>query len=264
MINPIQLTPNMDMPTLVNAINNALQQIVSENRTKIITDENGIDRIIIGKRPDGTYGIDVSLPGIRVEDATLDQKVMSSDFNLWKIIYEGNIPTASLTPRNTNLTLSGNNIGYVFQVAINILPAGTVFKDSDNLMLNIASTFNKSDLNGSGVYFDDGTNRVIYKYRANYLKNSNQLLVTYSFRLTAGSFTWNPATDANSPFTYPFYYQVANTTQTTASGSGGTGIGDGKYYYYDYIVLNADGTVNTALASSTIEFVNGAYRYFPT
>ena len=66
MISPIQLTPNMDSGTLANAINDTFRQIESENRTKVIRDEDGVDRIILGRLPDGTYGLIVSKPGVDV------------------------------------------------------------------------------------------------------------------------------------------------------------------------------------------------------
>ena len=66
MISPIQLTPGMDQKTMVSAINDAFRQIESENRTKIIKDENGDNRIIIGRLPDGTYGIVISKPAVDV------------------------------------------------------------------------------------------------------------------------------------------------------------------------------------------------------
>lgn len=69
MINPIQLTPNMDMATLVNAINDMMRQIEAENRTKIIKDENGQQRMIIGRAPNGEYLIAISAKGIDVLDA---------------------------------------------------------------------------------------------------------------------------------------------------------------------------------------------------
>lgn len=66
MISPIQLTPNMDMQTLVNAVNDTFRQIESENRTKTIKDETGVNRIILGRLPDGTYGLVISKPGVDV------------------------------------------------------------------------------------------------------------------------------------------------------------------------------------------------------
>lgn len=53
MISPIQLTPEMDMVTLVTAINDVFRQLESENRTKIIRDNAGNIRIVIGYEKDG-------------------------------------------------------------------------------------------------------------------------------------------------------------------------------------------------------------------
>ena len=69
MISPIQLTPNMDMATLVNAINDMMRQIESENRTKIIVDENGQKRAILGRAPSGEYLIAISAKGVDVVNA---------------------------------------------------------------------------------------------------------------------------------------------------------------------------------------------------
>lgn len=63
MLSPIQLTPNMDTATLVNAVNDSFRQLESENRTKIIKDESGNNRIILGRFPDGTYGLAISKAG---------------------------------------------------------------------------------------------------------------------------------------------------------------------------------------------------------
>ena len=69
MINPIQLTPNMDMATLVNAINDMMRQVESENRIKTIVDEDGVKRVIIGRAPNGEYLIAISAKGIDVIEA---------------------------------------------------------------------------------------------------------------------------------------------------------------------------------------------------
>lgn len=69
MISPIQLTPNMNMMTLTNALNDMFRQIESENRTQIIKDETGKQRIILGRAPDGEYLIAVSAQGIDVVEA---------------------------------------------------------------------------------------------------------------------------------------------------------------------------------------------------
>ena len=69
MLNPIQLTPNMDTATLVNALNDMMRQIESTNRTQIIKDEDGKQRAIIGRAPNGEYLIAISAKGIDVIDA---------------------------------------------------------------------------------------------------------------------------------------------------------------------------------------------------
>ena len=66
MISPVQLTPGMDSATMISAINDNFRQIESENRTKVINDETGASRIIIGRFPDGSYGIIVSKQGVDV------------------------------------------------------------------------------------------------------------------------------------------------------------------------------------------------------
>lgn len=69
MFSPIQLTPNMDMTTLTNALNDMHRQLESENRTQIIKDETGKQRMILGRAPDGEYLIAVSAQGIDVVEA---------------------------------------------------------------------------------------------------------------------------------------------------------------------------------------------------
>ena len=64
----IPLTPGMDENTMINIINTNLQQLEAENRTKVIRDEQADDRIIIGRMPDGSYGIIISNEGYSVYD----------------------------------------------------------------------------------------------------------------------------------------------------------------------------------------------------
>jgi len=70
MISPIQLTPNMDTATLVNAINDMMRQIESENRTKITKDENGTNRILLGRTTKGSYVLAITVPGKDVVEET--------------------------------------------------------------------------------------------------------------------------------------------------------------------------------------------------
>lgn len=69
MISPIQLTPNMDMNTLVTALNDMFRQIEADNRTQIIKDEDGKNRILIGRGPKGNYVVAISKKGVDVLQA---------------------------------------------------------------------------------------------------------------------------------------------------------------------------------------------------
>lgn len=69
MISPIQLTPNMDMSTLTSALNDMFRQIESENRTQVIKDEDGKNRILIGRAPKGNYVVAISKKGVDVLEA---------------------------------------------------------------------------------------------------------------------------------------------------------------------------------------------------
>lgn len=69
MISPIQLTPNMDINTLVTALNDMFRQIEADNRTQIIKDEDGKNRILIGRGPKGDYVVAISKKGVDVLQA---------------------------------------------------------------------------------------------------------------------------------------------------------------------------------------------------
>lgn len=69
MISPIRATPSMSMADLVNAYNDLANQLESENRTRIMRDETGTDRIIFGKTPKGEWLIAISAQGINILDA---------------------------------------------------------------------------------------------------------------------------------------------------------------------------------------------------
>lgn len=57
MFSPIQLTPNMDAGTLASSVNNNFRQIESENRTKTILNEDGVEQLTVGRYEGTKYGI---------------------------------------------------------------------------------------------------------------------------------------------------------------------------------------------------------------
>lgn len=69
MLSMVQITPGMDLATMAAALSENFRQIESENRTKIIRDEDGKARILIGRSPKGEYLIAVSTKGKDVLEA---------------------------------------------------------------------------------------------------------------------------------------------------------------------------------------------------
>lgn len=63
MISGIRATPNMSLADIANIINDLASQLESENRTKIIKDENGVNRVLIGQAPKGNYVVAITVPG---------------------------------------------------------------------------------------------------------------------------------------------------------------------------------------------------------
>lgn len=222
---------------------------------------DGKPNIILSSKPNEQAIFEVAQNGYDVTTCTDDQKVMSSKFNMWKIIYEGKCNGVS--PRNSNITLSGNNIGYQFYITIDVMNDVTKAFSDGFFLVNICGLVNKVPIRGSGTFYDDGTNKVIYKYESGCLFNSGSIYISYSYRIVYGSFTFNPFTDFYMPVRQSFYWQIANTTQKFRGGQGGTGSGSGKYCYYDTISLNSDGTTSIPLNSFIAEFIGDTWKYFP-
>lgn len=62
----VRLHPGMNQQALVAAINQNFAMIENINRTQIFKDDTGTPRIIIGRFPNGEYGIIMSKPGKNV------------------------------------------------------------------------------------------------------------------------------------------------------------------------------------------------------
>lgn len=60
------LGPGSSLEDIIRVINENNADIDNRFRTQIIKDEDGINRIIFGKLPDGTYGLVISKEGIDV------------------------------------------------------------------------------------------------------------------------------------------------------------------------------------------------------
>jgi hypothetical protein len=99
--------------SVVKQVNDHARAISNENRTKIIKDDSGTQRLLEGFQQggfsNGDVGVKVSQVGIDVASATGDQLIWSTDFNNFKIVSSGTIdnvvddPLASGTKNTVTL-----------------------------------------------------------------------------------------------------------------------------------------------------------------
>lgn len=208
-------------------------------------DSSGIGVAKFGRNLDGTTSLDIAQQGIEVTTATADQKVLSSTFNMYKIIASGEITP---NPRLGTVTLdSVTNIGYMFLVGIDTGLTSTE-ELSGPLLLRVywASTY--SNINDAGLFYDDGTNIAYYKY--DYFLSGSIIYIEFKIRCTAGTLDVIP----QEYFNGAIYWDVCNNTLNTYGGKGAGGGSSGKYYYYDTMSFDSTGNITTALVSLTQEF----------
>lgn len=231
----------MPMNVLVDAINQNFRQIEDESRRKVFTDEDGNDTIIIGREEDGNYNIKVAAKGYNANTASDDQLVMSSKWNMWKIIASGvKYMNPATTRRSGNLSLTSTYIGYVGDIFIPIknIPTPASSSLTQRIQVFVRDWSTKADLNKSGTLYNDGTNRaeVVYSYFILY----QYLVIRTTVVWVAGTVTFTPQSHALTNV-YP-YWEIANPTRAVPPGMGGAGAATGKYCYYDSIVYNPNTT----------------------
>lgn len=66
MISVMRATPGMTVADLTTVINSLADQLESQNRTQVVRDENGVDRVLIGRAPKGNYVVAITVPGKNV------------------------------------------------------------------------------------------------------------------------------------------------------------------------------------------------------
>lgn len=238
---PLKLTTSMPQNVMIDAINQNFRQIEGESRRKVVTDEDGKDRIIIGRKEDGGYSIKVSAAGYDVNTATDDQLVMNSDWNMWKIVHSGStqsLTTFSAKKRNAVITLNSTNIGYVADICIPIrnatVPMATLFSYNAKPQVFVRSAANKRLLSYSNSFYNDGTNACDIYY--SFFMNGKYLVIRTILRWIKGSLNFNPA---NESFDEDgFYWEIANPTRSVPGGMGVGGSPTGQYVFYDSVTMN--------------------------
>lgn len=259
----IKLSPQMDMATLVNALNNNFNQVQSQDRRKVITDEDGKDRIILGKQDDGTYAIRVAGVGKDVDTASQDELVMSSDFKMWKIVNSGsaNFNYTSMR-RSGTVALTSTYIGYTSDIFIYIPVIKELLADTQyftgKVQVFVRENSTKEDIKSSNILYFDGSNWATY-HHTYYMHRNGFLQIRTDVRWMAGTVTIEPRTWA-IPVSSP-YWEIANPTRAVPGGIGGGGSPTGKYVYYDSVVYNGDTETLTAYDDSfnVVQIAPGAY-----
>jgi hypothetical protein len=272
---PLKLTTSMPQNVMIDAINQNFRQIEGESRRKVVTDEDGKDRIIIGRKEDGGYSIKVSDAGYDVNTATDDQLVMNSDWNMWKIVASGSTLgiAYAATKRNSSLVLNTTNIGYISDICIPIrnstVPAATIFDANAKPQIFVRDTAYKKLMNYTNVFYTDGTNQVDVIY--SFFLWGKYLVVRTTLRLVRGSVTLNPGTEQFEG--QNFYWEIANATRLIPGGMGGGGSLTGQYVYYDSVTanpytndlpgLNADYVTRSTVSAGTYSSIYSyTYQFF--
>lgn len=266
MLSPLKLTPNMPTEVMIDTINQNFRQLEGESRRKVITDENGNDRIIIGRQENGTYAIKVSLDGEDANSTDPADLVMSSDWKMWKIVNSGMVyldPT--LIRRSGNLSMDSTTIGYVSDIYIWIPDVEKILNDystsfSSQLQVFVRDNTTKKDINYAGIYVFDGTNwgTVNHEY---YLIGDGYLVIRTSVRWMAGNLGITPQSHA-LPAVQP-YWEIANPTRAVTGGSGAGGTPTGKYIYHDAVVYNPTDEAVQYLDQSLNEYTLNPQSFTP-
>lgn len=253
----------MDMAALVNALNQNFNQVQSQDRRKVITDEDGNDRIVLGKQDDGTYAIRVAGVGKDVDTANQDELVMSSDFKLWKIVTSGSASFNYTNMRRSGtLALTSTYIGYTSDIFVYVPKIRELLADSQyftgKVQVFVRENGNKEDIKSSGTLYHDGSSWATY-HHTYYLHRDGYLQIRTDVRWMGGTVTIEPRTWA-LPVTAP-YWEIANPTRAVPGGMGGGGLETGRYVYYDSVVYNGDTAVLNAFDDSfnPVQIAPGGY-----
>ena len=259
----IKLSPQMDMATLINALNQNFNQVQSQDRRKVITDEDGKDRIVLGKQDDGTYAIRVSGAGKDVDTASQDELVMSSDWKMWKIIASGSgymNPTS--IRRSGSLTLNSTYIGYTSDILIyipRIKELVTASGFTGKVQMFISENGDKEEGKDSDVVYNDGAGNWLLYNHTYFMHSDGYLVLRTDVRWMGGSVAITPQSWA-LPAVTP-YWEIANPTRSVPGGMGGGGSPTGKYVYYDAVVYNGDTQTLSAYDDSfnVVQIAPGAF-----
>jgi hypothetical protein len=152
-------------------INSLIREVNNQETTKIIKDDTGVRRVLIGSGANGFEGIKVSKSGTDVYTASNDQLIFNSEQNVFKIAVSGNTSTTvtNLAAGTTKtLTIAHNlglqpailcyvnlpNLGVGFYEAsgLTLMPAQIMFRDASGFGNILVYTSTRVDT--TNLYID--------------------------------------------------------------------------------------------------------------
>lgn len=151
--------PQKQLESLVKQLNEWGRLISNEDRTKIIKDDSGTERLLQGYQEDGfdngNVGIKVSREGESVLGASGNELIWSTDFNLYKVVDSGTltIPELDLSANGTDsYSDSQNSELYTHNLGITPVVLGFVeFIDSPGSYGVMPHTLIDSGGGGGGI-----------------------------------------------------------------------------------------------------------------
>jgi hypothetical protein len=118
------LISSNDPQNMANEMNKNILELKNNEVVQYFKDDTGTRRVMMGKGPDGFYGLKVSQEGNDVYTATNDQLVFNSDNNVFKIVLSGIAVVNYAASAGQAETTVAHNLGFV--------PAGMVYLIPDN------------------------------------------------------------------------------------------------------------------------------------
>jgi len=180
------ITPNSDMNSVVNQMNQNIAQQNTNAIVQIFKDDTGTRRVLSGKGKSGFYGFKVSQPGIDVYEAADDELIFNSDLNVFKYITKG---TQSITVAAGTYARGASLGSLAIPHGLSTTPAFLLYV-SVPLTLVIGSYTSNAP---AFSYVDDGTNVHPATVAYGSIDNSNltlHIVNLYSSLNLGNAFTW--------------------------------------------------------------------------
>lgn len=141
-----------DLSGTQTQMNKNILELQNNERTTIFKDDTGTRRVLMGKGPNGFYGLKVSKDTFDVYDAADEDLVFNSGQNVFKIVQSGTTETPGISLNtggafygaDSNTTTVTHNLGYI--------PAAMVYIDNGTYYEPVSGGLDWSQV-GAAAFF---------------------------------------------------------------------------------------------------------------